>query len=88
MPKGTSVEKLSLKNILLNENELNFFHDLVEDAASYLDSIGEFEDEYKTVCEEFDSGDYPIVAMSNLLDNIENDKKINFVKKLVKKNKN
>lgn len=88
MPKGTSVEKLSLKNKLLNENELNFFHDLVEDAASYLDSIGEFEDEYKTVCEEFDSGDYPIVAMSNLLDNIENDKKINFVKKLVKKNKN
>lgn len=88
MPKGTSVEKLSLKNKLLNENELNFFHDLVEDATSYLDSIGEFEDEYKTVCEEFDSGDYPIVAMSNLLDNIENDKKINFVKKLVKKNKN
>ena len=88
MPKGTSVEKLSLKNKLLNEKELNFFHDLVEDAASYLDSIGEFEDEYKTVCEEFDSGDYPIVAMSNLLDNIENDKKMNFVKKLVKKNKN
>jgi len=87
LPIGITVEVLSRKDKVLNEKELNFFHDLVEDASSYLDSIGEFEDEYKTVCEEFDSGDYPIIPMSNLLDKIEDDKKMNFVKNLVKKKK-
>lgn len=87
LPIGITVEVLSRKDKVLNEKELNFFHDLVEDASNYLDSIQEYENEYKEVCEEFDSGDYPVVAMSNLLDSIETDKKINFVKKVVKKKK-
>ena len=87
LPEGACVESLSKKDKLLNENELNFFHDLVEDAVSYLDSVASFEEEYQAIFEEFDSGDYPVVAMSNLLDDIEVDKKMNFVKKIVKNKK-
>jgi len=66
---------------------IQFLHEEFEYSEGHEILYGEFEDEYKTVCEEFDSGDYPIIPMSNLLDKIEDDKKMNFVKNSVKKKK-
>ena len=62
---------LQRKNYRLTNKELEFFHDLVESAAGYLESFRDFEEEYQAIYEDFTSDCFPIDQMSELLDAIE-----------------
>lgn len=62
---------LQRKNYKVTNKELEFFHDLVERAAGYLESIRDFEEEYQAIYEDFASDCYPIDQMAELLDAIE-----------------
>ena len=55
----------------LNDLELDFFHDLVENASMYLDCIQEYPDYYKEEIEDFNPEKYPIKEMHELLDAIK-----------------
>lgn len=70
-PTNFKISDLGKINELLNDYELEFLHTMIESASMFLDSVQEFEDEYKEISEEFDSGDYPVLEMSKLLDSIE-----------------
>ncbi|MBQ9019084.1 MAG: hypothetical protein IJ097_02065 [Bacilli bacterium] len=85
-PINFKLSDISKKNKELNNTELDFLHLLVESASLYLDSIQEFDYVYKEVFEEFDSGDYPVLEMSELLDSIEEEKdnrKVKSYKKVI-----
>lgn len=73
-PSNFRLSNIGKKNKELNNTELDFLHLLVESASLYLDSIQEFDYAYKEVFKEFDSGDYPVLEMSELLDSIEKEK--------------
>ena len=70
-PTGFKLSDLGKVNELLSEDELEFIHTMIENASMYLESIQSSEDEIKEIFEEFDSGDYPVLEMSNFLDSIE-----------------
>lgn len=72
----SSVDHFKLTNLKaafssLTDRELDFFHELVEDATLFLDSVQEYESEYKAINEEFDSREFPYKQVSELLDEIE-----------------
>lgn len=60
----------------LTDREMEFLHELVENAAMYLDCIQEYSDYYKEEIEDFDLNDYPIKDMNELLDSIEKEQTI------------
>lgn len=64
---------ISNKLSILNEKELKFLYDLVEDAEFYLSSIDDYQDGYKNITEDFDIDDYPIIDMSKLENLIYNE---------------
>ena len=55
----------------LTDREMEFLHELVENAAMYLFCIQEYSDYYKEENEDFDLNDYPIKDINELLDSIE-----------------
>ena len=68
-----SLLDISNKLSILNEKELKFLYDLVEDAEFYLSSIDDYQDGYKNITEDFDIDDYPIIDMSKLENLIYNE---------------
>lgn len=65
----------------LNNLELDFFHDLVENASMYLDCIQEYSDYYKEEIEDFNLEKYPIKQMKELLDTIKKEKERRILEK-------
>ena len=70
-PTNFKLSDLGKVNELLSEDELEFIHTMIENAAGYLEVTREFEDEIKEIFEDFDSGDYPVLEISKFLDSIE-----------------
>lgn len=65
----------------LNDLELDFFHDLVENASMYLDCIQEYSDYYKEEIEDFNLEEYPIKEMHELLDAIKKEESKRIIEK-------
>ena len=94
--KDTKSGLLSLNNKTKNltKRELNYFYNLVSNAAFFLSSIRDYEENYKFINEEFDEKSFPIDSMNKLEDILyeEKEKRENKLKKikikLNKKNKN
>lgn len=57
----------------LDDRELEFLHDLVEDASNYLDCIRDYQEYYEEIMENFDINNYPIGEMKTLLNKIRVD---------------
>lgn len=60
----------------LTDREMEFLHELVENAAMYLSCIQEYSDYYKEEIEDFDLNNYPVKDMNELLDSIEKEQTI------------
>ena len=70
-PNNFKISDLGKVNELLTENELEFLHTMIENAAMYLDSVETSEHIYKEVVEGFVSQNYPAFEMAKFLDYIE-----------------
>lgn len=70
-PTNFKISDLGKVNELLTENELEFLHTMIENAAMYLDSVETSEHIYKEIFEGFVSQNYPTFEMAKFLDSIE-----------------
>ena len=70
---GFSLLNILDKNSKLNDKELNFLYQLVEDASFYLSSINDYQDGYKQAIEDFDIADYPIQIINRLETSLYNE---------------
>lgn len=61
------------KNDKLNDQELEFLYNLVENASFYLSSIQDYQDGYKNVIEDFDIDEYPVLKFFELETALYND---------------
>ena len=65
----------------LNDDELKFLYELVENASTYLSSIQDYSYTYEQIIDDFDINEYPVIAMykleESLLKELENRKEKN-----------
>lgn len=60
MLRELSVSGIIKKNKLLSDKELYYLYEWVGDVVLYLDSVMDYDSEYRGLIEDFDSNDYPV----------------------------
>ena len=75
---GCSLFSLINKNNQLNDDELRFLYELVENASTYLSAVQDYSYAYEQIIDDFDINEYPVIAMykleESLLKELENRK--------------
>lgn len=74
----SSLFNLLNKNNRLNDDELSFLYELVENASSYLSSVQDYSYVYEQMIEDFNINEYPVISIykleESLLKELENRK--------------